>query len=229
MAAGSSPDWPTLQPPDDDPLARMTRPRSIRQQASTGAAPTVLDRLRQETAPAHARLERRLDLLARPFCRDHLLGVLRGFHRFHAAWEPLMAALLGDVFTPRRRLHLVRADLRALGEAAISHEGPAPRLFASEAGAWGSLYVMEGSTLGGALIAQALAGVEGLPDRGIRYFSPYGRNTAAMWRDFRAGLLAASRPATERETIDAALATFALLGDWLPERFSGTAGRPARR
>jgi heme oxygenase len=203
--------------------------RNIRHETSTGAAPNILDRLRQETRPAHARLERRLDLLARPFCRDHLLDVLRGFHRFHAAWEPPMEALLGDLFTPRRRLHLVQADLRALGETDVPRTEPALQLFASAAGAWGSLYVMEGSTLGGALIARALAGVEGLPEEGIRYFSPYGRKTAAMWRDFCAGLLAASRLETERETIDAALATSALLEDRLPERVSGTGGRPARR
>lgn len=211
--------------------ARMTyMARNIPPETSTGAAPTVLDRLRQETRPAHDRLERRLDLLARPCSRDHLLDVLRGFRDFHAAWEPPMEALLGGLFAPRRRLHLVQADLTALGETGVPRTMPAPPAMpATAAAAWGSLYVMEGSTLGGALIARALAGMEGLPPGGIRYFSPYGRNTGAMWRAFCAGLLAASRPETERETVDAALATFALLEARLPERVSGTGGRPARR
>jgi heme oxygenase len=184
------------------------------------AMPTILDRLRHETATAHARLEQQLDLLSPPLSRQHFQEVLRGFHGFHAAWEPRMEAALGGWFTPRRRLHLIRRDLEALGGADDLPPPPALELFSAQAGAWGSLYVVEGSTLGGALISKHLAGASWVPPAGLRYFSPYGRQTAVMWKSFRAELLRSSQPATDKEMIDAALATFAALSRCLPTRTS---------
>lgn len=182
------------------------------------ATPTILDRLRQATAVAHQRLEEQLDLLRPPPCRHHLNGVLHGFHRFHAAWEPKVEAMLGAAFVPRRRLHLLQADRAAFG----MDKAPAPplalNLFSTPAGAWGSLYVMEGSTLGGAIIAKTLAGMDGPAPSGIGYFSPYGRRTAAMWRSFRSDLLQVSRPETDADMIDAACRTFACLTTLLPAR-----------
>ncbi|WP_051328607.1 biliverdin-producing heme oxygenase [Geminicoccus roseus] len=185
--------------------------------APSPAPPAFLERLRRATAPAHEKLEQRLDLLHRPPGHDDLLALLRGFHGFHAVWEPQVEAELGAAyFLPRRRLPLLQADLEALGDPG----GPPPRpvldLFDSAPGAWGSAYVLEGSTLGGALIARALAGREGLPAR-LRYFSPHGRRTAAMWAAFRADMLRSVPPEAEALAIASAQATFQALAGWLPE------------
>jgi len=177
--------------------------------------PTILHRLRAETAADHAMLEARLDLLTPPLDLDHLRLVLRGFHGFHAAWEPMIEAVLGERFRPRRRLDLLTADLRLLGD----RDGPPPRPdlapLPDEASAWGSLYVLEGSTLGGAVIAKALAR-SGLPVLG--YFNPYGRRTMASWQAFRSELMAAVTPGSELAALAAAKATFARLIQWLPAR-----------
>ena len=68
-----------------------------------------------------------------------------------------MAALLQDrpFLNPRRRLHLLEADLAVLGSSARAVDAlqacPVPLLH-DAAEALGSLYVIEGSTLGGRII-----------------------------------------------------------------------------
>ena len=49
----------------------------------------------------------------------------------------------------------------------------------------GRLYVLEGSTLGGAFIDRHLATVPELSGLRLRAFSPYGPETGAMWQGFR--------------------------------------------
>ncbi len=77
------------------------------------------------------------------------------------------------------------------------------------------MYVVEGSTLGGQVLSRHFADRLGVsPDRGGGFFHGYGEATGRMWMAF-AGL-AASRPESETgPAIDAAIATFEALGDWL--------------
>ena len=82
----------------------------------------------------------------------------------------------------------------------------------------GSMYVIEGSTLGGAVIAQAVERNLGLSaGTGCAYFRSYGRETARMWKSFGAVLLAASSPETDDLIVGAAKTTFAVMQDWLCE------------
>lgn len=174
--------------------------------------------LRKETAESHERLERNLDLLGPPISRGRFVTLLRGFHGFHRTWEPAMAACLADPgFTgPRQRLPLLEADLAALGaapgEAACAAAGG---LCDSPAAAMGSLYVLEGATLGGQVIARRLAGEAWLPPAGLTYFTPYGGKTSAMWQEFRARIRDIATDANRPEIVAAARATFDLLHDWL--------------
>jgi hypothetical protein len=85
-------------------------------------------------------------------------------------------------------------------------------------GALGSLYVMEGSTLGGRLISRALSEVSWLPPGGVVYFNPCGSRTAAMWRNFQNELTAHSSPAADPLIEAGALDTFAVLHGWLSQR-----------
>ena len=145
-----------------------------------GSATPMLDRLRAATRTAHAALEDSLALLRAPLSRARFAQTLAGFHAFHRAWEPRMA-LTG----PRRRLTLIVQDLETLGVTAGPREPFAVDFLADRSCAWGSLYVMEGSTLGGQMISKALRReAEWTPETGLAYFNPYGRRTAAMWRGF---------------------------------------------
>ncbi len=82
----------------------------------------VLARLRRATRPAHDRLEGALGLLDERLDRDAYKQVLERFYGFWRGWEPQVAALLQDrpLLEPRRRLHLLKADLAVLGSSACA-------------------------------------------------------------------------------------------------------------
>ncbi len=179
-----------------------------------GAPPPALsERLRRDTAHAHAALEAELDLL-RDLSRPRLVRVLRGFAGFHAGWEPAVGRLLDDpgLWEPRRRLPALHADLARLGAARPEAAWPAPGWLNGRAAAWGSLYVMEGSTLGGQLIGRAVraAGVDGL-----RYFDGRGGEAGPLWRELRRRLDA--EPDADAVSA-AAVATFDALREWMRPR-----------
>jgi heme oxygenase len=180
-------------------------------------------RLRRETADAHARLETALDLLCRPLDRQRFVHVLDRFLGFHTVWECAVRRHAGlRAFTEARtRLPHLRRDLAALGVDPAELDTHAMCLAAgdlasSEASALGSIYVMEGSTLGGQLIGRALAEAEWLPEGGLTYFNPYGRETGAMWRAFHA--FADTRLPTEAHgaAVAGARRTFEVLEAWVP-------------
>jgi len=152
----------------------------------------VLRMLRTGTAAEHADLERSLDLLDPALERARLTGVLGRMHGFWQAaeagldaWAARFPADAEQVsWDRRRRAGLFAADLAVLGvrEATAGPELPAP---AGTDEALGRLYVLEGSTLGGAFIDRHLATVPGLAGLRLRAFSPYGAETGAMWHGFR--------------------------------------------
>jgi heme oxygenase len=113
---------------------------------------------------------------------------------------------------------LVEADLASLGMApdaiaSLPLCAAAATLGSSPAKALGTAYVLEGSTLGGQVINRALAGASWAPPGGLRYFTPYGENTGAMWRETLETLANAS-PDSDLEIISGAVETFELLHKW---------------
>lgn len=146
-----------------------------------------LPALRAATRGHHDRLDRLMDL-RRLGERSRYGRVLQVFDRFLPAWESAVLAALPAVRHPwlqaRTRRHFVARDLQALGIKASArplHIAP----MATEAAAWGSLYVMEGSALGGQVITRALAAHGLRPETGAAYFHGWGEATGAMWREFR--------------------------------------------
>jgi heme oxygenase len=82
----------------------------------------------------------------------------------------------------------------------------------------GSMYVVEGSTLGGAIIAREVENRLGLTaETGCAYFRSYGRDIAAMWKSFGAVLLEASSPEADDLIVGAAQDTFTVMHHWLCE------------
>lgn len=142
-------------------------------------------RLRDETRAAHDAIEAAVDFesrIADPAAYRRWLERLYGFHR---GWEPRVDAALGDpdFFAARRKLHLLADDLVRLGagdpDALPVYEQPA---FPDAAAALGSMYVVEGSTLGGQVIAKSVRQQLGIEPA---YHSSYGRAAARMWREFQ--------------------------------------------
>ncbi len=182
-----------------------------------------LTTLRSATAIQHRKVEQDLDLLRPSFKRDHYVALLKRFYAFHLPWELKVAAALEtelpDFFKPRRKLQNLEADLRYFGSATedlsrIAKCNNLPPLN-SVGSALGSVYVIEGSSLGGRILTRHFNEQLGIgPDAGCCYFSGYGDRTGPMWSAF--GELMARRPPTENdELLASAVSTFEFMGHWL--------------
>ena len=127
---------------------------------------TARSLLRTATASAHARVDRAFgafDLSDRDDYRTFLVaqaGPLLSAEAAVDAFDP--AALLPD-WPERRRADLIRADLADVNAPAAQ---PEPFAIHSSAAALGVIYVLEGSRLGGALLARNVP--MDLPARFIR-------------------------------------------------------------
>ncbi|MES2784137.1 MAG: biliverdin-producing heme oxygenase [Pseudomonadota bacterium] len=148
----------------------------------------MIEVLRSATALSHRRIESVLQLEG-DFTLAHYGAVLQGFAAFLDAWEPAVARQLPSHLVPwfaaRTRGQMVRRDLVALQLPHPSRANPEIDL-ASPAALFGSLYVLEGSALGGQVISRRLLQLHGLTaDRGAAYFNGHGSDTGRMWRQFR--------------------------------------------
>ena len=86
----------------------------------------------------------------------------------------------------RRKLPLILHDFEALGMAVPNL--PISIEVENEAEAWGIFYVMEGSTLGGNMIAKQLSKSELFKDFPFHYFRCYGSQTGSYWKNFKESL-----------------------------------------
>jgi heme oxygenase (biliverdin-IX-beta and delta-forming) len=185
---------------------------------------TLLERLKVETREAHDRIEAAIDLERRIASRDAYRDLLARFYGFHKAWESEAAAMAPDrdFFQSRCKTQLLARDLETLGLESddiirLPQCQPLMPLPAPEA-VLGSMYVVEGSTLGGAIIAREVENRLGLTaETGCAYFRSYGRDVAAMWKSFGARLLEASSPEADDLIVGAAQETFNVMHDWLCE------------
>jgi len=147
--------------------------------------------LKAETRAAHEAAERAFDLKAVVQSPAAYARILQRFHAFHSQVEPLLAAwdwpALGLDFDARRKLPALNADLASLGIVPLAAARQPAALFTivTQAEAVGALYVIEGSTLGGRIIAKQVRTALGFtPTYGARYFTGYGAKTGAYWQRF---------------------------------------------
>jgi len=155
----------------------------------------ALAELRLTTRAEHDRIEHLLRL-TEPMPLARYAAIVGGFDAFLRVWEPRIHAALPERlqawFRARRRGGLASADVEWLRDVA----GIEP--VDADAGAaaavplddvcevLGSLYVIEGSALGGRVIAPQLKRTLGVAQgRGASYFHGFGGETGAMWSNFR--------------------------------------------
>lgn len=170
--------------------------------------------LKQETERAHRQLETLLQL-DEHLTRERYVAVLQGFAAFLLPWERQLATSLPPEWLPffeaRRRAARLADDLAALGADLAPRRALAVRLprTGTLAQALGSMYVIEGSTLGARVIGPRLqAGLGVTPQCGGSYFAGHGEQTGAMWREFRQALAALPPGAAWEEAAGAARQTF---------------------
>jgi heme oxygenase len=166
-------------------------------------------RLREETAQAHAAAEatpvmQRLltGLLDEASYRAMLAGHRALYARFENECAAWLAALPAHGWRYQSRRALLDLDL---GQADAPKLSPSAR--PTDAQAWGMLYVIEGSSLGGQVIVRRLR--EQWPTRAHHFFS-HAPALDRPWRTFQAVLdRALSDPRSQRDAIEGAQTMFA--------------------
>lgn len=201
----------------------------------------LMARLKEETRAYHDRIERdplSRGMLGAELSRAYYTMVLEAYYGLYAPMEGRLAGAAdwGDLgFDMARRLKtpLLRADLAHLGVAGAAL-AELPRCEGlpwalSLPGALGCMYVLEGATLGGQLIARHVQGALGLSAAGgAAFFNSYGAEVGPMWKEFKA-LVERHGAGHEDAVIAGASAMYASLERWFFERYGAHAERAGCR
>lgn len=159
------------------------RTAPIANETMTGdaGAASLLIALRAATAELHRDVESlpSMTRLLTPLALEDYLAILRRLLRFHVQQEARLARdELPQPFRHRPNVALLERDLRGAAPA-----GPQEDARASRAESLGVLYVLEGSALGGAVIARHVGRLPALAGR-TAFFDRPPQHVAARWRAF---------------------------------------------
>ncbi len=169
----------------------------------------IIEELRKQTRSHHDRIELGLDLMSPALDAEKYLAILRKLEALHLPLEARIQAraefpVVMEFCLPlRKKAHRLRLDRQALGDISdiVPHRAPVLPALGTLGGVLGALYVVEGSTLGGQVIARRLRERLGIDAHsGAGFFSGYAERTGTMWKELVA-FLAAQVP--EREELRA--------------------------
>jgi len=178
--------------------------------------------LRAATATDHAAVEGSIPLMAEDLTVELYISCLSRIHGVVKAWETTALAGAPEWLKPtlieRQREGMLKRDLEWFGVR--EDEGGMAMAEIPElndtASLLGAMYVMEGSTLGGQLIARHVE--QHLPlatHRGVEFFRGHREQTGPMWKEF-CEILRTRVPDTQGEiVIRSAKEMFATFGSWM--------------
>lgn len=184
-----------------------------------------LQNLRTQTGPCHKALEQNpysVALTGPEVTLADYSAYLQKLYGFVVGFEqtayPLLQSADAEIES-RRKTHFLQSDLSALNcninSIPLLPEAVFKERYATPAAAWGGLYVLEGSVLGGAILKKHLQHLLGETiDDKVRYFTAYGVNTGQVWKNFLQ-LLGTAALEKEEEIIHSAVQTFGLLNQWM--------------
>ncbi len=189
----------------------------------------LLSRLRRETADLHAAVEEAAGLPRSVRSREDYAALLTQLLRFHVSAESALGdevwsrrwAGLGIDLRRYRRSALLVGDLTAMGARVACPVEAAPLVVSTFPAALGCLYVVEGSALGGRVIAPVVR--NRLGQVSTSFFDSAGRDHPRPWRDLRGALqrYGESEPDHD-EVIDGARATFVAFQTQVAGRLQAT-------
>jgi heme oxygenase len=172
-------------------------------------------RLRKETADLHAAVEEVACLPHSVRSRADYSAVLTALLGFHVSVESALNnrgwtrkwAELGIVLTRHHRSALLADDLTAMGAPVTLPVEPAPLSVTTFPAALGCLYVVEGSALGGQVIAPVIRHQLGAVP--TSFFDSAGRDHPSPWRDLKNALQQYGESEPDHDAvIEGARATF---------------------
>jgi heme oxygenase len=189
------------------------------------AMPEILSLIRNATRDWHTKVEEQVPVLDPGFTIADYQRLLERFYGFYAGFEPVIARASGlkrhlADWDERARLPLLTHDLLWLGVsegqlaalpvcARFPETTDFPALF-------GALYVTEGSTLGGQVIARHLAKSLALkPGSGAGFFYGHGEQTGVKWKVYIQALNAVATEQNQGRIVEAAVEMFRSMSHWL--------------
>ena len=136
-----------------------------------------------------------------------------------SAWEERTLAdspaWLRECALARKRQHMLDSDLAVFGTAPTAERAILPPLN-NLYSVLGAMYVIEGSTLGGQVIARHIeTRLELRTGIGNAFFSGYGEQTGRMWRDFCKVLESHVPEDRSDAVISGAKAMFTCFREWM--------------
>jgi heme oxygenase len=188
---------------------------------------SILAQLKARTAHQHQQTEDTVDLMRDGFSLADYKNLLKRFYAFYKSYDENLREFLKENpidFYGAERFNTPRlvADLKSLQMSdeeisEIEPFGDLPALDSIER-TFGSLYVVEGSTLGGQVISRHLKEKFGFDESsGAAFFSGYGKDTGKMWNKFREAVteFADGDGVNREEIIKGANETFEKIGNCL--------------
>lgn len=190
---------------------------------------SLRDEIRAATHAEHEDLEGHMDLMRPDFELKEYAGLLQKYHAFYRALEQFLlgraaqsSGFAGFYCRDRLKTAWLASDLKAL-DAEV--DAPADTLlqerlaasFASEQRLLGALYVIEGSMLGGSVLAKQFRKRFDLaPEAGLMFFTGYGSETRGKWLATLELLAQFDHdPAARREAVEGARGMFRLFKEHL--------------
>ena len=173
----------------------------------------ILQKLKESTRHQHEDVEGAVDVMSKLFSLEDYKAMIAKFRSFYSAYEPTLPyealKAAGFDYDERRKLPSLDRDAEILGIHEAKQFSDLPDV-SSVARAFGSIYVIEGSTLGGQVISRHLRDqLELTPDNGGAFFASYGPKVGSMWKQFGEAITAFSGDgANDDEIITAAKETF---------------------
>ena len=181
----------------------------------------LLEDLKERTRTHHERLERDLAIEEKIQDLPTYCELLQRWYGWYAPFERMAASeangALQSLLAQRWKAPLLEQDLSSLCHSRTAEIPLASVRTPREMAEWiGTLYVLEGSTLGGQVISRMIEQKLGLRDgKGYSFFRSYGDQVGSRWREFRAFAQHALPPAETDRAVAAADQTFQALHQWL--------------
>ncbi|GAB2701984.1 biliverdin-producing heme oxygenase [Mucilaginibacter koreensis] len=183
----------------------------------------LAEQLKIATDTNHQQLEKQLVLRMKAIRTvPEYINLLQLFYTYFGGLEDTIKNHIGTShlrdYSERRKTDALAEDITALGGTIQPKASAADLpLLQNYLQAFGALYVIEGSTLGGQIISKMIAKQLQLPEgNGLSFFNGYGETSGEMWDRFKTALNAqAQHPADEAEVISAANETFVKFKQWI--------------
>jgi heme oxygenase len=182
-----------------------------------------IQRLRRETENDHRAVEDTFPLMHEDLTVTQYIGCLLQMYGMVSAWEDRSLEVAPRWMQPelmaRKRKSMLELDLAWFGVKNTDDLRPVLPEMKNLASFLGAMYVMEGSTLGGRLIARQLQKKLHLSEgKGDAYFVGHGDQTGPMWKEFCEVLKMRVTDEETESVVLSAKAMFATYESWMLEK-----------